>query len=152
MPLMKCQSTWNRRVCYLTSPTKSLGFPAKHFLSRGLSPCSPGIQERDVKIKGMAAKSVASAIMCRVRYSKGIALHYRISKVLFHSGAKLEDLVRLNHLGVCMSPKCILNGTNLKQICHGIFCTMWKVTNKTLGSQLGKINALNYNALWIAKT
>lgn len=61
-----------------------------------------GVQESDVKIKGTAANSVAlaSAIMCRLRNPKASALHYRISTVMFHS-----DLVRLNRLGVSMSPK-----------------------------------------------
>ena len=61
-----------------------------------------GIQESDVKIKGATANSIAlaSAIMCRLRNPKASALHYRISTVMFHSGAKHEDLVRLNRLGV----------------------------------------------------
>ena len=65
------------------------------------------IQESDVKVKGTAANSVAlaSAIMCRLRNPKASALHYRISTVMFHSGAKHQDLVRLNRLGVSMSPK-----------------------------------------------
>ena len=66
-----------------------------------------GIQESDVKVKGTAANglALATAVMCRVRYPKASALHYRISTVLFHSGAKHDDLVRLNRLGVSMSPK-----------------------------------------------
>ena len=31
--------------------------------------------------------------------------HISISVILFHSGSKHDDLVRLNRLGVCMSPK-----------------------------------------------
>ena len=66
-----------------------------------------GIQESDVKVKGTAANglALATAVMCRLRYPKASALHYRISTVLFHSGAKHDDLVRLNRLGVSMSPK-----------------------------------------------
>lgn len=43
-----------------------------------------GVQERDVKIKGTAANSVAfaSVLMCRLRSPKALALHYRISIVL----------------------------------------------------------------------
>jgi len=77
--------------------------PVVYYLVLGAS----GIQESDVKIKGTAANCVAlaSAIMCRLCNPKASALHYRISTVLFHSGAKHEDLIRLNHLGVFMSPK-----------------------------------------------
>ena len=66
-----------------------------------------GIQESDVKVKGTAANglALATAVMCRLRYPKASALHYRISTVLFHSGAKHDDLVRLNRLGVSLSPK-----------------------------------------------
>ena len=73
-----------------------------HFV---LSTC--GIQESDVKVRGTAANGVAlaTAVMCRLRNPKASALHYRISTVLFHSGAKHDDLVRLNRLGVSMSPK-----------------------------------------------
>ena len=76
-----------------------------HFV---LSAC--GIQESDVKVKGTAANGVAlaTAVMCRLRNPKASALHYRISTVLFHSGAKHDDLVRLNRLGVSMSPKQIV--------------------------------------------
>ena len=49
--------------------------------------------------------ALATAVMCRLRNPKASALHYRISTVLFHSGAKHDDLVRLNRLGVSMSPK-----------------------------------------------
>ena len=66
-----------------------------------------GIQESDVKVKGTAANglALATAVMCRLRYPKASALHYRISTVLFNSGAKHDDLVRLNRLGVSLSPK-----------------------------------------------
>ena len=66
-----------------------------------------GIQESDVKVKGTAANSVtlASAIICRLRNPKASVLHYRIFTVMFHSGAKHKDLVRLNCSQVSMSPK-----------------------------------------------
>ena len=73
-----------------------------HFV---ISAC--GIQESDVKVKGTAANGVAlaTAVMCRLRNPKASALHHIISTVLFHSGAKHDDLVRLNRLGGSMSPK-----------------------------------------------
>lgn len=37
------------------------------------------------------------------------AVAYRVSTVLFHSGASYRDLTRLNHLGVCMSPQMATN-------------------------------------------
>ena len=88
--------------------------PVVYYLVLGAS----GIQESDVKIKGAVANCVAlsSAIMCRLRNPKASALHYRISTVLFHSGAKHEDLIRLNRLGVSMSPKQILWGARQEHL------------------------------------
>ena len=70
-----------------------------------LSAC--GAEESDAKTKGIAANSVAlaSATMSRLRNPKASAFHYRISTILFHSGAKHEDLVRLNRLGICRQNK-----------------------------------------------
>jgi hypothetical protein len=36
------------------------------------------------------------------------ALAYRISIILFHSGVSHQDLIRLNRLGVCMTPDMII--------------------------------------------
>ena len=42
------------------------------------------------------------------------AVHYRILTIMFHSGVQHDDLTRLNHLGVCVSPdwQLQLNRTN----------------------------------------
>ena len=44
-----------------------------------------------------------------LRNAKASAAHYRISTITFHSGVKHDDLTRLNHIGVCMSPDSIVN-------------------------------------------
>ncbi len=66
-----------------------------------------GLQSSDIKTMGTNTNNVAlaSAIICKLRNPKASALHHRISIILFHSGSKHDDLVRLNRLGVCMSPK-----------------------------------------------
>jgi len=48
------------------------------------------IQERNIKIRGTVAKSVAlaSAIIYRLPNLKASALYYRIFTELFHSGVK----------------------------------------------------------------
>ena len=48
--------------------------------------------------------ALATATLARLRNAKAYAVHYRISTTIFHSGVKHDDLTRLNHLGVCMSP------------------------------------------------
>ena len=50
------------------------------------------------------AVALANAAVARARNQKMSALAYRMSTILFHSGAKREDIDRLNKLGVCMSP------------------------------------------------
>lgn len=53
--------------------------------------------------------ALATSVAARVRNKYLSALTYRISSILFHSGAKNQDIIRLNRLGVCMSPESILN-------------------------------------------
>ena len=50
------------------------------------------------------ALALSSAVVARARNHKMSALAYRMSTILFHSGAKSEDISRMNKLGVCMSP------------------------------------------------
>ena len=55
-----------------------------------LSLAEVGIQESDVKIKGIAANcvAIASAVIVRFRKTKASALHYRISTVLSKLASK----------------------------------------------------------------
>jgi len=84
---MKRQSTYdNMLVC--NKPNKitrcshtvvQIVCPMVYYLMFGAC----GIQESDVKIKGTAANCVtlAFAIMCRLRKTNALALHYRISTI-----------------------------------------------------------------------
>lgn len=49
------------------------------------------------------AIALATSVLPRCRNAEMSALAYRISTILFHSGASFEDIIRLNRLGVCMS-------------------------------------------------
>ena len=71
---------------------------------------SSGKDEQEMKKVGVSTNGVAlaAATLCRVCNPKASALHYRILTVLFHSGTKHENLVRLNRLGVCMSPDSMI--------------------------------------------
>ena len=71
---------------------------------------SSGQDEQDMMKAGVSKNgvAVAAATLCRIRNPKASALHYRISTVLLHSGTKDDDLVRLNRLGVCMSPDSMI--------------------------------------------
>ena len=56
--------------------------------------------------------ALATATIARVRNTKASSIHYRISTILFHSGVKHDDLIRLNRMGICMSPDSIIRLQN----------------------------------------
>ncbi len=58
-------------------------------------------------ISEINAAALATSSLIRVKNQTGSAYHYRISTVLFHSGTKHDDIVRLNRLGLCISPQSI---------------------------------------------
>ncbi len=49
--------------------------------------------------------ALATATAARRQNARMSAVAYRLSTILFHSGINYEDHIRLNRLGVCMSPK-----------------------------------------------
>ena len=53
--------------------------------------------------------ALVSSETARVRNNTMSALAYRVSCVLFHSGVSHQDLIRLNHMGICMSPDRMLH-------------------------------------------
>ena len=79
------------------------------------SSCVSGASGVDLKqideIQDFAVNSMAlaSSVTARVRINTMSALAYRVFCVLFHSGVSHQDLIRLNHLGICMSPDRVLH-------------------------------------------
>lgn len=63
-------------------------------------------ERRNVHINAM---TLATSTLARQRNQSLSAYAYRISLVLFHSGISFYDTIRLNHLGICMSPSRIVN-------------------------------------------
>ena len=55
------------------------------------------------------AIALATSVLARVRNQSMSALAYRVSSILFHSGVSSQDLIRLNRMGICMSPQMILS-------------------------------------------
>ena len=49
------------------------------------------------------AMALATASLARIRHAALSAFGYRISTIIFHSGTKYDDIIRLNRLGLCMS-------------------------------------------------
>lgn len=104
----------------LKSPDEIAGFSNRIFIKEIKVYCplwytlvlgACGLKETDLKYLGsynINAAALATATLVRVRNSSLSALHYRISTILFHSGVRYEDLVRLNRLGVSVSPDSII--------------------------------------------
>ena len=62
-------------------------------------------EDDNIKEKCINAMALATSTLLRCRNSTLSAVAYRMSALLFHSGASFTDHVRLNHLGVCMFPQ-----------------------------------------------
>ena len=97
------------------NPDELAGFSSKLFLEEVRIYCpvwfhcmlgTSGLSREDLTENGPDVNSLAlaKATIARVRNTKASAVHYRISTIMFHSGVKHDDLIRLNRLGVCMSP------------------------------------------------
>jgi hypothetical protein len=74
----------------------------------GASPqnCTSSQNRVDHALNAMA---LATSALARSRNAKLSAYAYRISLILFKSGASYYDRVRLNRLGICMSPESVVN-------------------------------------------
>ena len=59
--------------------------------------------------RALNAMALATSALARSRNAKLSAYAYRISLILFKSGASYYDRVRLNRLGICMSPESVVN-------------------------------------------
>ena len=57
----------------------------------------------------MNTKALATSVLARSRNASLSAYAYRVSLILFESGASYHDRVRLNRLGICMSPESVVN-------------------------------------------
>ena len=98
-----------------TDPDELAGFSNKLFVEEVRIYCpvwfscllgASGLSQEDVKEEGRDVNSLAlsTATLCRIRNPKASAVQYRITTIMFHSGVKHDDLIRLNRLGICMSP------------------------------------------------
>ncbi|CAB4023887.1 Hypothetical predicted protein, partial [Paramuricea clavata] len=70
--------------------------------------CNANTVSRKRNVKAINSMALISGIAARCRNQKMSALAYKISTILFHSGVKHQDLIRLQKLGLCMSPNSII--------------------------------------------
>ena len=76
--------------------------PLWHSYLRGVCGITKSKSEKKFP-KAINVMALASASAGRFRNPQLSAYAYRISTILFHAGAKHDDVLRLNHFGVCMS-------------------------------------------------
>lgn len=106
----------------LRNPDELAGFSNKLFMEEVRIFCpvwydcvlgACGLSREDMQEGGgVNSLALATAMIARVRNTKASSIHYRISTILFHSGVKHDDLIRLNRMGICMSPDSIIRLQN----------------------------------------
>ena len=83
--------------------------------------------------------TLATAALARLRNPTLSAFAYRISTILFHSGSKYNDILRLSRLGICMSPESTVHFQKQLGDNFDAKVQMWK---KTTEETLSAINML----------
>ena len=85
------------------------------------------------------AMALATASVARLRNPTLSAFAYRVSTILFHSGTKFNNILRLNRLGICMSPEMTVNFQKQMGQNFDSKIVMWK---KTTEENLSALNML----------
>ena len=83
--------------------------------------------------------TLATAALARLRNPTLSAFAYRISTILFHSGTKYNDILRLSRLGICMSPESTVHFQKQLGDNFDAKVQMWK---KTTEETLSAVNML----------
>lgn len=85
-------------------------------------------QSKERQCSAVNVTALSTAVLAKQRNPKLSALAYRISVLLFHSGVKYQDIQRLNKLGVCMSPKSIVDLQKRMGVACDSKVLLWKRT------------------------
>jgi hypothetical protein len=101
---------------------------------------SCGVQlDDELERKTTNTIALASATIARHRVSDLSAYHYRISTALCYSGISFDGAVRLNRLGICMSPQQMVHLQRVIGKDHYAKALVWK---KELQSNLAACSLL----------
>ena len=90
--------------------------------------CICGSCGEEIKSGQNAVNAIAltTATVARHRVQDLSVFHYRISTVLCHSGVSFDGAVRLNKLGICMSPQKMVNAQREMGKDHDAKLHLWK--------------------------
>ncbi|KAJ7370238.1 hypothetical protein OS493_033584 [Desmophyllum pertusum] len=83
--------------------------PLWHACMKGACGITAAKGQTDKITKSTNVMALATASLARFRNPQLSAYAYRLSTILYHSGAKHNDILRLNRLGVCMSAQSAVN-------------------------------------------
>ena len=86
--------------------------------------------------------ALSTASLARFRNSQLSAYAYRLSTILFHSGAKYNDIIRLNRLGLCMSPQSAVNFQRQMGENFDAKVLLWKKSVEETVTALNLLNAV----------
>lgn len=89
--------------------------------------------------------ALATTSLARARNAKLSAFAYRVSAILFHSGTKYEDMLRLCRLGICMSPDSTVHFQRKMGENHDSKILLWKKTSEQSLSALKMLDAIKIN-------
>ena len=78
------------------------------FWQASLDGACKGTQSKKGNVKITNSMALISAAAARCRNQKMPAFAYRISSILFHSGVKHQDIIRLQKLCLCKCPNSIV--------------------------------------------
>ena len=92
--------------------------PVWHACMKGACGITKAKSQNDKLTKSTNVMALATASLGRFRNEQLSAYAYRLSTILFHSGVKHNDILRLNRLGVCMSPQSVVNFRSVKPPTH----------------------------------
>ena len=120
----------------------SLLCPLWHACLKGA--CGKKLSSRK-SIKVNNSMALATASLARARNAKLSAFAYRVSAILFHSGTKHEDILRLCRLGICMSPDSTVHFQRKMGENHESKILLWKKTSEQSLSALNMLEAIKTN-------
>ena len=92
--------------------------PVWHACMKGACGITKAKSQNDKLTKSTNVMALATASLGRFRNEQLSVYAYRLSTILFHSGVKHNDILRLNRLGVCMSPQSVVNFRSVKPPTH----------------------------------
>lgn len=116
--------------------------PLWHACLKGACGITKAKSQSEKMTKSTNVMALSTASLARFRNSQLSAYAYRLSTILFHSGAKYNDIIRLNRLGLCMSPQSAVNFQRQMGENFDAKVLLWKKSVEETATALNLLNAV----------